>query len=463
MLERIRTYTRANPRKSLAIGIGFIIIVFLLFRLFHYASTGTVIIKTNGKENTVALVRVGEEAAAAKSVGGLRADVAPGRYVATVSNRFASSKKTIEVKARQQSVHIINLRAALLSPEYVLPFGASYVSPGSSLMFYVNLDDHLLYKIGSSGLPIPVSTEVAFSDIAWRGAGTGVGRDYRRGVLYDISNGALRLMRLPFNGKVIAYDVSPGGTLAITDGKSVYTRMPGGGFTRIFTSTGISSLGAGNVNILLGGGSGEDEDIATVIDLSGKVVARREGLPADKYVWSPDGTRLAGMDDNKATIYDSKLSPISVLPETHVAGLSWLDNQTLLYGVDRQMFSYALDDSAGTQLLSVPAGTTIGDIFPDRRRSAAYVLVSANDDSDHALLRAVLAGPRASAVNYSIGVFFPAKSPQCHFTFTNFLKPVILVDAWTNKSTCLDAAREELKADRLPLKLGIKFYSPRDD
>jgi hypothetical protein len=470
MLERLRNTIQTRPRRSLLIGFSILMFCFVLLSLFSHRNIGTVIITTNDTANNIEISDPGGKVLSSAH-GSLKANLTAGQYVATVNNKASSSKKTVEIEAHQTSTYSINL-AQPADPEYVLPLGAAYMVIGNNAMYYVNLSDHLLYRLGSDGIPAVADQSVAFSEIRWQNEHFGIGLNRDRTSLYEINDGASSKIGLPFSSKQATYDVSPSGRLDISNSKTVYSREKGGGFKKIFTSDKpIASVAANNDSTLLTHSSGVNseggEKEAVVINRQGKVIGSSEALSGYEHSWSADGSKLAVTGDTSTKIYDKHLNQIAVLPDIHATGLNWVDNHTLIYGVSGQIFSHSLSDSTSTLLATTPTDSDISGVYAALSGSQVYVSVSERADSNKlSLLRVGLTKTSQNIPDYylTLGIFFPSYTDQCSFSYTNFQRPVMLITAWTDTDTCLDAAKEELVADELPVAgFQIQFAGPVDE
>jgi hypothetical protein len=147
--------------------------------------------------------------------------------------------------------------------------------------------------------------------------------------------------------------------------------------------------------------------------------------------------------------------------------MAWQNNNALLYGAGNQLYSFSLKDSGVVQLSAVPVGSGVSGIYSNFDGSEVYVLATKNNDSNRSsLLRVGLTAKAQNVPDYysTLGIFFPSSAGQCSFSYTNFLRPVLLITAWADENACIEGAKQELRADGLPLSgFQITFQKSIDE
>jgi len=439
-----------------------LVVLSLILLLFtqRYLTTGTIVVTTNNPSNNIEILKASNKVQVAQARGYLRARLATGQYIAQVNNRLASNKQLVTIESHKTNTFNINLQA-LLAPEAVLPYGATSVITDASSIYYVNLQNHSLYTLSSAGVPMVVST-TSFDHIVWENTHYGIGIDYSQSTLYEIRNGSVTPLPLSFASTQIVFDLAPNGTLAASDGKTVYLRLPSSNtFTKIFTADSdenIQSLVVSNNYILVMQASNQqasdrDEGNFRLLDLSGRTGAAAQ-LSAYSLKWSPDGTKIALTNDSSTTIYNTHLKQIAELPAPNVTGLSWYDNNTLLYAANNILTKFDLTSSTSSQLSIYTANNQILGIYPDKTDSKIYLLDTTGSGDTNYQLEQIDLTQQAQNIpdyEYTLGIFFPAFVSPCNFSYTNFLKPVILTNSGANQNQCVQAAQNTLAADGLPV------------
>jgi len=471
MFEKIYMYISARPKKILFLVLLLIGLLVAGGWLRHYLNTGSLIVKTNDNSSSIEITGVGTSQVVSQSKGELQTNLPIGKYTATVSSRSSTSKRMVEVKPHSSSTYTLDLQKSI-SPDYVLPFGASSLVAGKSIMFYVNISNQLLYKVDGSGVPSIVDQTDAFDSIQWQNEHYGVGLSQDDKTLYTINDGVVSAISLPFSSKRLYYDLSPSGLLVVSDGNAIYTKSAGGQFNKLSDpSSRVTSLSVGDGGVLVGLGSnsdGEDKQISKyiMVDFSGKTKASASFL-GNNYKWSPNGRMVAVTTDGNAVIYDANLKEVAQIANNGSSTIVWQDNNNLLYGLNGQLYNYSIKDAVSTQLSMVPVGSSISGVYPSLDGSSVYLLTTQNDNANSSsTMRVGITAITKNTPSYyqTLGIFFPSYTDQCSFSYTNFLRPVILITAWTDTNTCINSAKAELAADELPVDaFGIVFQPAEDE
>jgi hypothetical protein len=462
MRQKIENFIQQRPRTSLGILVAVVIIFIAFFEVLHQFQSGTVIIYTNSNKNNITISNLNGNSVVVKTQGSLQTSLPIGQFTVTVSEQSSSIKRVITVKARKTESYTLNLSSPLV-PYAVLPFGALSVVANASVMYYVNFQDHLLYKIGSSGIPTALNTSIEFGSVQWLSPQYGVGVSIDNSSLYLISNDNIQQLTLPFNGSNISYSLLSSGQLVICDGNNVYIGTPGSSFKKIYSYTkaslNILSTSPGDIILELKTSteSGDDEP-SVVINLQGEVIPSPDDLSAYNFKWSPNGKTLITTDDSGTYLYNDKLQRIGQLADGNVIGIAWLNDNTVLYGLGVNLYSYNIDTKDSTLLASTEADRSISGIYPSTDGSTIYLLTGSNNNNetyDTEKVGLTTTQQNIPSYYYELGAFFPSYISQCSFTYTNVFQPILIISSWNDAGTCTTAAQNELSADNLPGSLPI--------
>ncbi len=468
--------------KWLRVGVLAGLILVFILSLKTNLTNGQITVTTNDQGNSISLIRTEKDKReTVLKTGGSRlsASLPAGTYTVSVHNRVAEARQTVAIKARQESEYNIDLKEPSVV-EPVLPTGAYGIADSSSQLQYVDSATGALKRLDQQGLPQSVDSAHSYKSVKWSGDAFGIGQA-SDGRLYTIKTGVVQELPLPRpyqKGITINYSVDTEKNVYVSIGHEIYLGKEGVNFKKIYTAGSDSPLftaGKGRLAIQDSvkkpegeSRSGEDSGYESllVIISGGKRLASRE-IGASEISWSPDGTYLAVVGDTTNSIYDSSLKQVRTLHGGNFTNLAWLNDNVLLYGVGATLWAYRLDTRQSEVLANMPLFGNVAGVYPST--DGSYVYVSAqksNDSSDYNLGRIGLTHAARSVPDYvaTLGIFFPSHTDQCGFSYINFTRPLILITSWTNTDTCLDAAKEELKADKLPMdKLNIVFDSPYVD
>jgi hypothetical protein len=91
------------------------------------------------------------------------------------------------------------------------------------------------------------------------------------------------------------------------------------------------------------------------------------------------------------------------------------------------------------------------------------VSAKGSDSGNFTTGRVSLTGAATKVYLGSLEIFFPSHTYQCRFNYANFNRPVLIITSWSSPETCMDAAKEELKADGLPVDSFVIEFGERTD
>jgi hypothetical protein len=214
------------------------------------------------------------------------------------------------------------------------------------------------------------------------------------------------------------------------------------------------------------GESGGEEAILTILS-SGQKVASKD-IEGSELAWSQDGKYLAVVGDTSNDIYDARLNKLTSLHQGNSSNMVWLDASTLLYSSGGTVWSYSPTPEQSSVVTTVPQGGNVAGIYPSGNGTKIYITStrSINNSKELVLYGADLTAAVSSIPDYAItlGIFFPTTVNDCSFSYTNFLKPVLIVTAWSNQDVCRNQAINELMSDSLPAdKFSVVFIEPVDE
>lgn len=454
MINKIFDYIQYRPRRSGAIVLAAIVFLMSVTLLPGFLRNGTLVIKTEGTDNTITITHEGEEIKTLTGAAKLR--VPAGTYLATVSNHAYATKKIVTVVARKTNTYTIHLNRAT-EPEAVLPEGATSLLVSDTKLYYVNTNDHLLRVIDEKGIATTVSLSVHFDKIMWQDEHYGVGQEVGTKSLYSIRDGVIAQIVLPFTGTGILFSLTGKGDLVVSNGFDVYKLGSTGVFNKILSSQKqITSLATNNLSEtflrLKSSGRGNDGGVE-VISNTGEKIAHREDFEAYDYSWSPDGKKLLATSDEGTTIYTNLLQKIDELPDANVSGISWLNNDTPLYSVGNKVYSYNMGSLLTSNITNTPISGSVSAIYPSLSGKSIYILALKDGASDaYSLYRVGLGGESKNTPDYykMLNIYFPAKSDYCYLSYSNFLHPSLSIVG--DQNICLNEAQSLFRTYDMPIE-----------
>ena len=181
------------------------------------------------------------------------------------------------------------------------------------------------------------------------------------------------------------------------------------------------------------------------VDRSGKLIGKRS-ISASAVSWSPDGERLFVSDERTGKILNSKLDEVAVVPFKHISSFTWLDDDSVLIGVDNRLWQYDIQSKISKLLTSVTMGNTIFGVYASVDLGQVYFTTR---NSERSQIYRVPTSKSQSAVSTDLGklpLILPDSFGFCVVSYVNFVKPIITVkyprpDAREN---CIQTAKDEL-------------------
>ncbi len=459
----------SNRRVRLAMLL--IVVILFIYMLVSHLTNGHITVNTDSPNNVISLIKIdenGQQTTLDSSQGvQLKVTVPGGKYEISVNNRSSGITKNIAIQARHSATYQLNIPTPI-EPVSVLSAGALGVAADKQQMFYLDSNTSTVYRLADSGTPEATGT-TALDSAQWANTSFGIGQDSSNN-LYVIRNGGVSPLPVPFgpsSGVSVSYSVSSSGLVYVSSGGSIYAGQYGESFHKVF-SVDSDKLelfaGSNKLAIVASVGDKGDNDNIILVDASGKRLTSKTTNAASAS-WSPDGKQLAVISDwASGTIYDTSLNKVADLGNS-LGSVVWLNSSALLYSRAQDLWKYDVRQGTGQILSSAPGGEQISGLFLSDDRSSVF-LTAQSQNSAHILLRVGLTQQTQNVPAYYSGlnILFPSYTGQCSFSYTNFLHPVLLITAWSNTDTCLDAAKEELKADNLPISgFDIQFQAPVDD
>lgn len=461
MNEGIIQLLYKNRRLRLLAIIVFTLLI--IYFLYSFLTNSYITVSTNNPSNVISLIKLGKNGSKKTltySQGKkLTATVPGGQYEITVNNKQSGITQDISLAAMQSKTYQLNIPKPV-EPVSVLPYAASSLVANNSQMYYLDNQSNNIYQLNANGVALPISP-IVFKSVQWANAAFGVGQDYS-GKLYTLSNGSVSPMTTPFlNGRgSTQYSVGTDGMVYVSSGGTIYASQNASGFHKLY------SVSSNNVSLFAGSGK-----LAIVTPLKGKSYAGRvdiinaqgnklasSNLYATSVIWSPGGSKLI-ISGSTTAIYNSSLNKIAALP-TSSGVIAWINNSKLIYGSKQSLWEYDADHNQSFLLASTPGGEVVSGIFLSADGSFAYFSAENLATNSNILLRVGLT-PQANNVPpyYSgLSVILPDVNDQCTFSYSDFVKPYIVITGWTDQNYCSSSAQALLREDGLPVGgFGITF------
>jgi hypothetical protein len=426
-------------RRIILIGGGSLIVIAILIWLFGYLTTGKVVITTDARPNVMTLTRVGsigsDEGEQVSPVittthDKLSARVKPGQYIAAVTGNSIGSTKLVTVTARHTVRYTINP----INPTGVAPVSyaqAQNLAASGQSLVYLDAASGYIKKIDAGNNTSVVGQHYPLQSVAWASPSLGVAQDTQNQLyVVDVDGNNITPLNVPFQyskDAVVSYAIAPNGHIYISQGSAVYSGTRDGNFKKIYTAeTGNPTLTAGPGKVLVndnpGEGSKQEASIVVVTD-SGKVTHGE--FETSLAAWSPDGKHVAAATETSAAILGSSLEMVKPLPtNTFVSRFAWLDNETLFYSSNDQLWTYNIDTQDTKLLANMPLGQGVTGLTISSDKAYIYmVTASTSSESDTAIRRIGLQNQPVPKYMFRLQDIMPNRQNSYLMTLTAFSDP----------------------------------------
>lgn len=345
----------SQQRQTLMISIAVITLIGFGWLIVWFYTLASLTITTSSSANTILMRQIlsnGSYQQVDVTQRGNRADVrvSAGTYVVTVQNSAQSSSQIVTLNPGEHKDITINLTttATHAVSEPVSSMGAGSIVASKDTLRFVdrNTADNLLYSVNSRGTVTKLDPTTRYTKISWAnpqfGIGYGVDKNNRY-VVTKIEGNFVTPIKLPFTANVTtSVGVAPNRTWYVSDGSAIYRGNADGSFTEVYTSTqqiGITTVSNDALLLWQRPKNSTREGTLVILHTNGDKYQIKGG--AYEAAWSPSGKKLVTSGDT-SEVFDGKFQKIGVLPSSNFLSPVWLDENTLLYGLQHSVVRYDL-------------------------------------------------------------------------------------------------------------------------
>lgn len=429
--------------------------VIAAYFIFRQVTAASLIITTNSEKNNITVVASSaqsindDESAPAANPTELKNNIAtklkPGTYIVTVTNDTSSKSQTVQLHTGKTSKYTINLNTKTpASPEVVANANTLQFSVTNSAITYVNNSDSALYSINKSNTIKKLYPKITFATIKWADPNYGIARDLNSRSLYIIDHGTVKsFLPKPLkltDSSVVSIDSNR--DIYIGLGKDIYKGTPTTDFKHFYTAANTPTLimpmmGKLAINSYNGNGDTQSTSSVTIVSPDGKGTRKR--LEAYDLAWSPSGKYLMTTNDSNSQVFDSSFNPVTVVPNNNVNNLTWLNDDTILYSINDQLWRYDLKSSSSEVVAKALSGHSISFITFDPDHTYAYLSVQdlAGNNDSFSIERVSLGGQSSDSVASKLSGHFPQLMGSCYLQYLGFGSPAtIRISGSTNRVDC---------------------------
>lgn len=417
-----------------------VFMMFVLVWLWNYYHTGTIIITTDNPNNTITLSRIdGSEISKANKK--LSATVSTGEYKVYVKGNSVATVQNILLKPRKTQRYNINpVNATGVEP--VAYVNAQDVGATTGQLVYLDGIFGALFKIDGQNNIKKINASHKFEEVRWADPSFGVAQD-SKGHLYYVVSGEVKAMSVPFDydGLAISFDVSPDRNVYITHGAEVYVGKQEGSFKKIYTSSSEKpSLASANGHLAVSdsmygrNASPISEPLLATVDASGKIQKINE--ESERLAWSPDGSYLAAVNETDPVIYSGSLKKITTVPTNSIVGqFAWLNDSTLLYTMNDELWTYNLPERKAQLFSNMPLSESVTGLSISLGQDYVYVTTYNSFTTSYVLRRIGLKDQKVPKYIYRLQDVMPMRLSGHYLSLINFSgKPTVIVPIYPGES-----------------------------
>jgi hypothetical protein len=452
--------TQPNIRKIALYGIGAILLVALLLYAWHYLHTGKIIITTDNPNNAISLTKLSDEDGknakpqSYKAHTKLSVTASTGQYIVSVEGNSIATTQIITLRSRKTLEYTINpINTTGVEP--VIYRNAQNIVADARQIAYLDADAGYLYKIDAQNSPTIINPNQPLRRVKWFDTSFAVAQDNNRR-LHTMTNGSVNPLNVPFSYSDVSedFDVSPSKQIYVSNGADIYLGSQNGDFKKIYTAITTNpaiTAGVNSVAVVDSYAGSKHKPLLTIISTSGKVFKKE--IESGALAWSPNGQYLLVADESGADIYDNSLHKIVTVPAVSATGhVQWLDNNTIFYSSNDQLWIYKLDAQKSELLANMPLANPITGMALSADKSYIYLTTMDSTSSVNAAIRRVgLKGQKTPDYIYSLQSILPLNLDAFSLNLVNFnpSRPTIIVQPFGDNSvtppTYLQAAKTELQ------------------
>lgn len=451
-------YMTSQQRQTLMITIAVILLIAFGWLIVWFYTLASLTITTNSASNTI-LVR--EKTATSQnqvsvSQSGKQADlrVVAGTYIVTVQNATRSSSQVVKLGTGEHKNITINLDTSIAysTSEPVTSMGAGSISASKDTLRFIdrNTANSTLYSVDATGTISVLDSSTRYVNISWAdplfGLGYGLDKNNRY-VITKIEGNFATQLKMPFVVDVTSsVRVAPNRTWYVSDGNTVYRGNADGSFTKVYSSTqklGIIAVSNDALLLWQKPQNNSREGNMVILHTDGNKYQIKGGTY--EAAWSPSGKKLVTSGD-VSEIFDDKFQKIGILPSGNFISPLWLDENTLLYGMQNSVVRYDIQNGTATPLIT----------FDDTTGKPSQIKLS--NDRDYLYVAIQKAGNRSSLAfkldriplqnqqpsNLPVQKFsllIPNTVGGCDLNYMNFIRFSVITKSVKPSTNCVPAVK----------------------
>ena len=423
-----------------------------------FLNSGLLIIHTDNALNEILIEKINKEERETihSQKGETKIRLPAGDYSVTVSKSSFQATQTVEVK-RQKTVEYNICPGSAYSVEPVINQGGFDLAVSERLMRFIDYDTHKLNSLRDNSLVTPFATDVRFASINWVSPDFGLGQDDSNN-LYVIENDQVSKLTLPaegnFSRKLISAP-SDKEKFFVSDGKSIFRGDYNKNYRKLYESEAEKMVLKTRGDLLLfleieNFEEGVNPQAETkLINSSGEV--KKVGQTADDVAVSPGGNYFSLNTGESIVIMSQSLKKVGVLPSVESGRMEWLDDKTLLFSKESELWSYNTQAQKSSLIANMPLAPLILELQVDETRQYVYVVVGAEDNTGVQIKRVGLKSQKIAESLIQLQDILPLTVDDCEIDLVNFSHLIITATPIFTHESCVSKAQGALGSRSIDL------------
>jgi hypothetical protein len=462
-------------KKVILLIAAVIMVILVIVVTFQYLTVGKIIITTDDPNATITLTNKHDEKSkeilSKEASKTLSLSLKKGEYLVSVAGNSVAASQTVEVRAHKTTTYKINpIKTTGVEP--VLTENSRSIAADNTRLMYISRANGELFKIDALSNITKINSPQHFQTIQWADASYGIAQD-NKGRLYLIKNDSVSAVNPPVSYASadgnINYSLNSSRQLYLSIGTDIYKGTAERGFKKIYTSTTANpTIIAGSNQLAVIDKSGNEdspkntESTLTLVGDSGKKV-HKDIDEVYETAWSPSGNYIFISNDSESMVLDSELKEVAIIPNQNVNTPIWLDDNTLLYALSDQLWSYSLQTHTSNVIANMPLGGAIGEITLSQDRSYIY-LTAEHGYGNYEIKRVGLRGQAVADFIYQLQNILPDNRDNYSIGLLNFTRPTVIArpytDSTVNPQALVNSTRTEIQQAGFDInKIQFKFIA----
>jgi hypothetical protein len=248
----------------------------------------------------------------------------------------------------------------------------------------------------------------------------------------------------------LSFTVSPDKKIYVAIGSKVYAASGSGDFQDIYDGRPAGSTllpGSNKIGLLTNGYQSDTHPNLTVIDGSGQQLASHDfkSFVSVWSAWSPHDSHIFTSSGSVGEVWNGSLDRVGIIPQANISNPVWLNDNTLFYSVNDQLWSYSLKSQKSSLIANTPLAAPISSLAISTDGSYVY-LSTVGGTGESAIRRVGIKNQKAPDYLYKLQSFLPVTFDSYSLGLVNFNGPTVVVqpNPDTDPQADLTAAQKTL-------------------